>query len=248
VASFVIKVVADVSRAQAKLAKLRTRTLPRLMVNAVNDVAFDVRSTLQGEMTKRFDRPTRFTLNSVLVVKATDTNPVATIKLRDEAVKGTPPVKYLEPEVKGGQRRLKRYERALLNAGYLYPGEYAIPAGGARMDAYGNMPAGQIVQILSQLKAFGEQGYLANASGSKRSKAKRKVAPYFYVREARGQLKRGVWQRTASGTVQPILLFVRKAPRYTVALPFDRITVRAAQIEWPRAIKRRVSRANLNVA
>jgi sarcosine oxidase delta subunit len=242
--TFVIKVQRDVRRAQRKLDRLRRPGLNELMASAVNDVAYDFREAMRGEFTIRFDRPTPFTMNSVLVSKKAqvyESSPFAVVKLRDEAAKGTPPVKYLEPGVRGGRRRLKGHERALARIGLLYPGEYAVPAGGARIDAYGNISSGQIVQILSQMRAFGEQGYDANATRSKRSKAKRQAAPYFYVRVNRGGLRRGIWQRIG-GRVRPVLLFVRKAPRYTARINMERLARQVMAREWPRAVERRFGR------
>lgn len=238
---------AEIGRALAKLDSLEKRKIPNLLVNAVNDVAFSVRSTLRGAILASFDAPTKFTLDSVLVMKATDSNPTATIKLRDEASKGTPPVKYLEPEVRGTQRRQKRFEKALESAGILYPGEYAVPGSGARLDRYGNVPASEIVKMISQLKAFTLAGSSANATDDKRSKAKRASRQYFYVRERRGGLVRGIWIRTSDHSVKPAFIFVSKAPRYRVRLNFEDIAARQAAIEWPMAIGRRVARLQLDV-
>src|SRR3546814_6873764 len=51
------------------------------------------------------------------------------------------------------------------------PGDqYAFPAAGAELDAYGNMSRGQVVRLLSYLQAFGEQGYRANATARSRAR------------------------------------------------------------------------------
>lgn len=241
------KVVADIDKAKRKLADLEQKRVPQLLVNATNDVAFGVRSTLRGVIVTRFNEPTPYTVNSVFVDKATDAKPIAIVKLRDEATKGTPPVKYLEPNVRAKRRRRKRFEEALERAGFLAPGEYAIPAVGARRDRYGNVPATEIVRMLSQLRAFGEQGYKANATGSARSKAKRRVNAYFFVRDPKGGLLRGIWQRTPAGA-RPVFVFVQGAPKYVERFPFGEIATRQARIEWPIAIAKRAARmrASLN--
>jgi len=125
----------------------------------------------------------------------------------------------------GSNRPLKRFEEILVQAGLMRKNERAVPGTGAKLDAYGNMGRGQIVQILSQLQAFNLAGSDANATNSKRSNAKRSKVEYFVAhggesRQGRGSwkhgdkmqhLRRGVWARhrfSSGSAVKPVLLFV----------------------------------------
>ena len=121
-----------------------------------------------------------------------------------------------------GERRPKRFEKALSGIGVLQPGGYATPGSAAQMDAYGNQSRGQIVQIMSVLRAFGEQGY--NANRTKKWGKRSRVGQIFVVRQGniRRGLKPGVYKRTSTG-VECLMIFPKKAPHYTVRLPFDQI-------------------------
>lgn len=104
----------------------------------------------------------------------------------------------------------------------------------------------QIVQVLSYLQAFGEQGYSANMTSEKRAKlAKGTRRKYGYelvvIRPSRKpqpggkQLAPGIWQRTYTGfgsSLQPLMMFVR-APSYRVRLPLQEIGNRAMASYFP---------------
>jgi hypothetical protein len=212
-------VVDENGRFARGLNDLERQQMPFAVMQAINRTAFDVRQRWAEIMPRIFDRPTRLTLNAPLYRKATKQKLEAEIFIRDEAFKGTPPAKYLAPQVTGGARRTKRFERALQARGILPAGWFAVPGKGAELDAFGNISGRQIVRILSQLRAFGEQGYSANetdatrARRQKREKKKRR-GDYFAVRARRGGLAPGVYQRVSTGfgrgTV-PVLIFVRRA-------------------------------------
>lgn len=190
-------------------------------------------------MNQRFDRPTPFALNSLRVVpaKKSDPQPMAKVYFKDDAFKGTPASKFLTPEVYGGARNAKRFERALIGKGLMRSGQFAVPAAGAQLDAYGNVRRAQIVQILSALRAFGEQGYMANRTNSKRSQRKGAVAQYFV-----GKMDdiEGIWQRKQFGHgegIRPIFVFTDSSPKYRVRVPFDKVVENVARAQFPREFK-----------
>ncbi len=180
----------------------------------------------QGEidvMGKRFDRPTPFTLSSLMLRGATKARPEAKVWFRDFATKGTPAQKYLGPQAFGGARSQKRMERALIRFGFMGSDEFATPASGAELDPYGNVSRGQVVRILSALRAFGEQGYTANRSAKRRS-ARKSLKDDYFVGVIDGT--KGIWQRkqTTWGTaVKPIYTIKSGSPQYAVRVPFQKI-------------------------
>jgi hypothetical protein len=139
-------------------------------VKALNETGFVARRELQAEMGRVFDRPTPWMLNSVQVDVATRDKPVVTISFAYRGGKGVDPNDVLRAEIFGGVRRTKRFEVALQRAGLLLPGMAAVPAKACPLDAYGNVPGPFIVQLLSYLQAFGEQGYRANMTDRNRAK------------------------------------------------------------------------------
>lgn len=227
--------VADVARSiDAKVI----RQLPFIRSLALNRTAKIVKEGVIQVMRQRFDRPTSYTLNSLRIIAADrkQAQQEAKVYFKDDAGKGTPASKYLTPGFYGGVRRHKRFEKALIAKGLMKSDQYALPASGAQMDAFGNMKRGQIVQILSALKAFGEQGYMANRTGSKRSAKKGARAAYF-VGDPVG-MGEGIWKRTKAsggtmgGGVLPVLMF-GKAPRYRVTVPFEKIVENMARKHLP---------------
>lgn len=209
-------------RSNAAEIASRFRDMARKQTNfavarALSRTAVAVKEAQIREMRDVFDRPTRYTLNSVYVKSATTQDLTARVWLKDDTSKGTPANKFLGPQIAGGQRGLKRFEKALRSKGYLPSGMIAVPGSGAKLDAYGNMDRGQIVQMLSYLNAFGQQGYRANMNTKQRKSFRnRKSSAYFVGRPADGKLPLGVWQRISTSNVnviKPILLFVN-APHY----------------------------------
>jgi len=171
-----------------------------------------VKVALQEEMRKVFDRPSSYTIGAVGLVRATKDNLSARIVIKENGGKGTPAWKYLGPQIHGGDRGHKRFEKALQSRGILPRNMFAVPGGAARMDGFGNMSRGQIVQILSDLGAFAENGYRANRSH-------RRKAEYFAIPKGQG-LTPGIYRRIETGgkvIFRPVLIFIRR-PRYTKRL------------------------------
>ena len=189
--------------------------------------AMKVKAAEEREMRDVFDRPTPFTMSSLSVRPATASNPTAEVKLKDFAAKGTPATSFLAAQLKGGSRKAKRFERALLSAGALPPGYHAVPGSGAKVDAYGNMDRGQIVQILSYFNSFPEVGYKANMTDKRRQSlargSKTKQGYSYFVGSPGDRLPLGVYQRfgfARGSAIRPVLIFVPSA-RYEATFDFD---------------------------
>ncbi|MYM65446.1 hypothetical protein GTP45_01185 [Pseudoduganella sp. FT55W] len=191
------------------------------------------------EMRDVFRNPTPYTLSSVYVKPATAAHLEATVMLKDEATKAVPAAKFLRAQIDGGQRVQKRFERALQAVGAMPTGYRAVPASGARMDAYGNMSSGQIVQILAFFSAFPEMGYKANMTDKGRARlargSKRQQGMSYFIGHPGDRLPLGVYQRTsfARGTaIRPVLLFVRSAV-YQERFDFKYVAEQTAANEFP---------------
>ncbi|WP_036992219.1 hypothetical protein [Metapseudomonas furukawaii] len=203
----------------AMLVDLEERHIPVATVLALNQTAYDLRARLQQEMESVFDRPTRYTLNSLKVFPASRQRLEARVWMKDESVKAEPATRWLAPEIFGGDRRNTRIERQLRERGILPAGKYVVPGAGAKLDRFGNISRGQVTKAVSGVRGFTEQGYNANASDSARSQRKGYGRRYFLMR--RGFEFIGIAERTGRGRdkVQMILAFVGK-PSYQKALKF----------------------------
>ena len=212
-----------------QFTELERSQLPFAAMQASNAVAFELRNTWKTTAQRVFDRPTPFTTNAILYRKATKAQPFAEVFIRDEAAKGTPPAKYLLPQVEGGSRRPKGMEALLRSSGgggqaWLPAGMFAVPGKGADLDGYGNVPSRVVRQIISQLGAGREAGYVSNESERSRTRRKRRGgSDYFVLRRKRGNLLPGIYRRRemaagdaarraigARSRIDSIFIFVRK--------------------------------------
>lgn len=223
----------------AKLRGLSDGKIKAAAVSAINQGAFAGMKAAQEEIRSVFDRPTPWIQKSPRYWKATKDKPEAKIDLDFWGNKqGVSSEDVLRAEIMGGARRLKRFELALQRIGVLPAGMAVVPGGAAKMDQYGNMQAGQINQVLSFFRAFGEQGYKANMTDKGRARLaksnKRRGAlgfSYFVIKQKRGRLGPGIYQRFtfASGSaVKPVMIFVRRAPSYRPRLKFYEVAEKAA--------------------
>lgn len=210
-----------------KLTTFEQQQLPFAIARGLTNTGKEVKAGMVREMEKVFDRPTPYTLDSLMLRPASKTNLVAFVWLKDYAGKGTPAVKYLWSEVAGGNRRFKRFELALQRIGVLPRDRYISPGLGAELDQYGNVNKGQIVQILSWFQAFAEQGYRANMTDAGRARLKKGTKKtgrgfeYFTPRPG-SRLAPGIYKRfgfARGSAIKPIFMFV-KTPSYARRFPF----------------------------
>ena len=155
---------------------------------ALNQTAMAIRNEAKDTMRKGFDRPVPYTLRSVVFDRATaDDLSVRIWHAEPERMSKH----YLTPQVEGGSRKLKGFERAI-GLGEL------VPAMGAKINQYGNVTPGQLRQILSVLgKAERGAGYSANITDRSRRR-NTKARDYVVIdHRQRGRLVRGIYQRFA---------------------------------------------------
>lgn len=217
----------------------------RAVGTALTATAEKVKDAEYREMLSVFDRPTPYTLNSLLVKGPTsDSDQTAIVWLKYDASRGTPADKYLNPQIHGGSRPLKRFERALRAVGALPDGYFAVPGSGAKMDAYGNMQVGQIIQILSYFQANPR----ARANTSEKGRARlakttlsRQGFAYFVGKPGGGRLPLGVWQLFfQQKQIQAILIFVRGV-HYDKRFDFDEVGRATVQREFPAELKKAIA-------
>lgn len=217
---------------------------PTILAKSLTLTAKAVRDGLKQEMQRVFDRPVPWTLNSLRLETATASKLQAAVHNKDEfgmtAGKGTPAYKYLAPQIFGGERNVKRFELALRYRGVLPPDMYVVPGRYCELDAYGNMSAGQIRQILSYFSsAEMTAGYTMNMTGKRRArlaKGTKKQAGFVYLVNPKWNrgLAPGVYKRLTNAWHSPlfsIMIFVRK-PSYKPRFDFFGKGEEIANREW----------------
>lgn len=215
----------NTAQLQAALAASKVQ-LPFAMMTAINKSAEQGRSDVQTAMKSSFDRPTAWVINSLRIKYATKDKLGTALAFKDKnSVENSRTM--VEPHVYSGTRRFKAMEARLLAANYLPRGYNVVPGEGATLDAYGNMSAGTISQILNVLGTYTEAGYsTANSTTIDRlAKGTKKTYGFVYWVNRVGSgshLAPGVYKRvyTAFGTsLKPMLMFVRRA-KYKERLDF----------------------------
>ena len=190
---------------------LSEKRMPWAAANALNDTAKDVLTHMRERMEVVFDRPTRFTKNAFMVWKANPRTLTAAVQERPSVGKRH----YLKMQERGGARAQTGLEK-LLASGVAYEGALyaAIPADGAKLDAFGNWSRGERTQVLSDLGAQRDTRSNATTASRKRNKKRSK---YFVPKHG---LTPGVYRRDTSGNLDIVLAFTDHAPAYEKRLGF----------------------------
>ncbi|MDB0572233.1 hypothetical protein LBW59_15840 [Ralstonia solanacearum] len=247
----------NIAAATAAMRDRLGNQLPYAAARALTRTARQaVKPAIIDEMRRVFDRPTPYTLNALYVRSATKAVLEASVGVKDEVGKGTAQERYLDPQVRGGGRNVKRFESMLRSVGALPADMFLVPGGAAKLDQYGNVSRGQIVEILAYLQAFSLSGFKANSTPetkARRWKGRGKTPgyAYFVLSKPEGKLPAGIYKRInygasaghkpwrtahlAYGGAKPVFVFVRQ-PAYRKRLPFNEVAERVARARLPEEL------------
>lgn len=232
---------------------IEKRQIPFALSLAINKTAEITKRQEEHEMRDVFDRPTPYTLSSIFIKRSNKRNLTAIVGLKDFSLKAVPASKFLTPQIAGGGRRLKRFEVALRSVGVLPDDYFTVPGQAAKMDAYGNMSKGQIVQILSYFSAFGQAGFRANSTDKTRARLRRgskktiQGLEYFAIQPGESDLHPGVYMRVFSNfgvAIRPVLIFVKSVlydPIFDFAYVAEIANRKYFGIEFRKALRYAVS-------
>ncbi len=213
------------------------KSVPKVAVEALNKTAFEVRDALKGHMRQAFDRPTPFTLNSLFVIKADERTMRAIVHLKDERATsgGIPANTYLAPQIEGGGRRHKRFEKALIAAGWMKSSQYAIPGRGVKLNQYGNVSQGLYTQVLSALRASPDP--LQNETANSKARRKRRGGYRIFPVQRNGSYI-GVGRAKANSNQVEMLFFFGRQPVYKARrFNFYGVAALTARDQLPRKIQ-----------
>ena len=148
------RVISIVSRglkeARAAMTK-REKQIAFATAVALTKTAVIAQKAINGEMPKVFDRPTRFTLNSLFILPAKRDRLTAYVRMKDAGDRGAPAAKWLTPQIEGKARGDKGSEKRLRAKGLLRDGKHVVPASGTRLDRYGNISRRAMTNIIQGL-------------------------------------------------------------------------------------------------
>ena len=208
--------------------------------SALNDTAFDAKKRLAEHAKRVFKTPRNVTINAGFVFdRASAENLRARFGLKDFLPKGTAPDVYLRPQIYGGTRAQKRFEKTIIRK---FPSfgktTYFVPATQNKefLDKTGDLRGSVVTQMLSHLQAFGEQGYKGNIKNPKR-------ALYFPVihRGDYGMLAPGIYKRDAIGSenFKAVVYAVKRQPQYRKRFFYFETVEKAARMTFPVSFSRR---------
>jgi hypothetical protein len=199
---------------------------------------------LQTEMKRVFANPTPFTLRATYVKSATKADLTAWVQPRVGS--GRPASTWLSPEILGGPRNQKAFEKSLA---VISGNQFALPGKDAKLDQYGNLSRSTITQILSRVGAMADPQAVA-MSPRVRARLERLGlitrqgrSDMFVGRERTGGRVIGIYQLIAPGRVAQLIRFTPTRPVYKARLPFDAVVEASAAKHWPGAISTAVDSA-----
>lgn len=200
----------DIKRLSNRLSNIQRKEIPFAVELALNKTARGLKSAQSKEMRSVFNKPVRWTLNSLMYRRAfkKDTPINAQVYFKVDAAKGTPAHKYLSPQIYGGSRNQKRHE--VLLSRKLGATIFTTPGDDAPVNAAGNITGGNYTRILAAVQAFEEVGFQGNTTT--KSKRRNKAVRGYYVAKKNGRAV-GIRQRVG-GTSKKILNFKEQSPNY----------------------------------
>ena len=244
------KTTGSIAQVIAGMRDVPARLVPYAASTALTRTAqIAAKKDLPDAMRAAFDRPTRYTLNSLFVRASTVETLSARVMVKDQTSNGgTVAQDYLLPNVEGGGRKEKRFERSLRYSGILPSGWRAITGTGAPLDAYGNLKSGEMQRMLSAVGGSFDRAQ--NRTKSKRSQRNAKNAPYFVVTPFSGGfsggkyrvkpsiMQPGIYKRMGGRKILPALIFTATQPQYRKRLDFEGVALKAANENFETEFKR----------
>lgn len=220
---------------QAHLSRLSDRQVRIAGSWALNDTARDVLAHVQARMDQVFDRPTPFTKNAFTVKGARPDNLVAEVGERPSVGKRH----YLKVQEAGGVRGRTGLE-GLLDARLAYDGIITaiVPAGGARLDAYGNWSTAERNRALSAVQA--QRDTRTNTTAASRKRNRKRAG--FFVPSAESRLSAGIWKRDADGSISKVVHFTRAMPVYDKRLGFYDGAEQVYRLKLPAHLTRTIAK------
>lgn len=218
----------------------------------------EIRATEVAEMRRVFNRPSNYVLGAARIQAAEANGITGRAYLATPAGYKQHPI---TPQVVGGSRPTKRFERSLIAKGVMPAGHFAVPTRQA-LNGDGKMRPGLVQQVLAQAAiAQKTSGGLGVPDRSKKTLRRQLQArgraggQFVFVKIKKGKLspgiylvsgeylgKEGGYRRT--GALTPLFRYVLRV-NYKIRLPFEEIGERIASQRLVKNIESSLAGANL---
>lgn len=203
----------QVSVIAAGIRGFSDRRLQSALAEALNNTAREIGDAWKAEIQARIDRPTPMTRNAVRRTRADVGRLWVDISLNRQAPGGgIPPSIYLATQEQGGGRDRKLFELALQRSGAMPNGYRVVPGKYAKLDSFGNISRGQIVQVLNQLAhldvlTVGYRKVIGRSKAKRAAAAARRGRQYVPILQREGRLHPGIYERKGD-LLLPVFFFV----------------------------------------
>lgn len=234
-----INVRAEIDEALAQMRAIPRDQLPVATAKALTFSAEAGQNAILDAFRSRFEAPTPYTLRATFKGTATPANLSIFVGIKDKPTSGDKqsPGQRFAQHFRGGGRTVKGIEYWLERAGMISANERVVPAAGAKLDKYGNLPGPTVVSLMSQIRV-GPDPAQYRRRGLQRRAAK---APNGSVFWSYGQhLPRGIYQRIGTSVV-PVLIAVKQA-RYRERIDLDALIKRVTSDTFPRKLRAQMQR------
>lgn len=231
---------------------------------ALNAVVNNVKKEYLSEFEQIFDKPNMPYLSKAFKIdRSTKSKLEATISIRTDSLgKGTPFINVLQQHEQGGGRMQKKFEKALSYMGHMGGGMMIVPAAGAPLDGFGNIPQSFFRVLMSYFALDMKAGYNAKMTQKKKDKIMKKglTTPdkdgrryktingkvYFISSGPQGyggkssHLPAGVWEKSGvhGSSLMPVMLFVGRAnyrKKFNMRATAEKVLARDFNIEFKKA-------------
>lgn len=188
------------------------RRMRAVVATALTRTAKSAQAGWTRQLTSELDRPTARTAGAAGFTGARADKLEATVFLKDRLA-GTAPAEYLQPQETGGSRLLKKFERALMAAGAMPAGYFAVPGKAAVRDGYGNVSRAQLVAVIRALGQDYSPGYqrvISKSTARKLQSQARHGRKYIAVLPKdvpRAKVSAGIYERMADGSRRAVFLY-----------------------------------------
>lgn len=220
------------------------RRFESAVAEALNRMGRKVADAWGGELFTRLDRPTALTYRAARITKRADVGSLSTVvAIRDDTGAFVQPAEYLATQEMGAtDRRLRRFEQALVASGAMPPGYKAVPGNYAQLDSFGNVSRSQIVQVLGQLGGALTKGYaqVTGRTAARRGQIATRHGRKYVAIGPGAKHAAGIYEVGRTG-LKPIFFFVRST-RYGKRTKLLDVGERLVHAELPKAMAEAVQR------
>lgn len=220
----------DLRDFERDMKSIERKQMPYAIVLMLNETAKGGRLAVQREMDTVFDRPTPYAKRGVVYDRATKQSMRSAVVVTGDRTKGgLPATAFLGPQIEGGMRSHKAFERQLVQRGLMDKRQVAVPAKAAPLDRYGNMTQGFINRMMADLKIdYRGAGATRVRTDTSLKRNKNYRNARFFVAKTGGNLFPGIYQRNPSDqSIKPVVLFVQ-GKGYKVRLHLQKVVERYA--------------------